>query len=65
MEVLSRKMRSGCLGELLYDHELALDSESLESLRGKREAWERALESNELGGNVKKMKITIISELKR
>ena len=35
LEVLSRKMRSGFLEELLYVDDLALVSESLEGLKGK------------------------------
>lgn len=65
LEVISRKLRSGCPDELLHNHDLALDSESLESLQGKLETWKRALKFKELGENVKKMEITIISGLRK
>ena len=52
LDAPSRNIRSECPEELLYDDDLALVSEPLESLKGRLEAWKGALESKGLGANV-------------
>ena len=52
LDAPSRKIRSECPEELLHDDDLALVSETLESLKRRLEAWEGALESKGLRANV-------------
>ena len=52
LDTPSGKIRSECPEELLYDDDLALVSETLESLKGRLEAWKGALESKRLKANV-------------
>ena len=52
LDAPSRNIRSECQEELLYDDDLALVSETLESLKGRLEAWKGALESKGLRANV-------------
>ena len=52
LDAPSRNIRSECPEELLYDDDLALVSEPLESLKGRLEAWKGALESKGLRANV-------------
>ena len=54
LQTLSRKIRSGCPEELVYDGDLTLVSETLASLKGRLEAWREALESYGLMKDLKK-----------
>ena len=44
LEALFRKIKWGCPEELLCADDLTLFSETLQSLKGRQEAWKRALE---------------------
>ena len=59
LEALSREMRLGCPEELLYADDLALVSETLESLKVKLEAWKHSLELGGLRVNLKKTKVMV------
>ena len=59
---LSREMRLRYLGELLYPHDWAFNSESLEILKEKLEARKRAMEPKGIGMRVKRNKIKTQSQ---
>ena len=59
LEALSREMRSGCPKELLYADDLAIVSETIETLNVKLEAWKHCLEAGGLRVNLGKTKIMV------
>ena len=59
LEALSREMRSGCPKELLYADDLAIVSETIETLNVKLVAWKHCLEAGGLRVNLGKTKIMV------
>ena len=63
IEAVFREIRSGCPEKLLLPDDLTLICETLQSLKGKLEAWKGALEQSEGSRvSVKKAKMMISSE---
>ena len=62
IEAVYREIRPGCPEKLLLPDDLTLICETLQSLKGKLEAWKGALESEGSRVSVKKTKMIINSE---
>ena len=62
LEALSREIGSGCPEQPPYADGLALVNETPERLKGRLEAWKRALKLKRLRVNVKKTKVMISFE---
>ena len=59
MEAISREFRVSCPWELLYADDLAILSDSLETLKSKLSTWKTTLESYGLRVNVDKTKVLV------